>query len=66
MNKQSITISGMTCDACAKLIIRRFMKVPDVLSVRVTLDGQAHVEASREIEKEEFTRALEGLPYNII
>lgn len=66
MNKQTITLSGLTCDACIKLVIRSFMKISGVQSTRVTLDGTAHVEASRQIAKEEFMRALEGLPYNVI
>lgn len=66
MNNQTIRISGMTCDACVKLVIRRFMKIPGATSARVMLDGTAHVEASRLIGKEEFMRALEGLPYNVI
>lgn len=56
----------MTCDACVKLVIRRFMRLLGVVSARVTLDGLAHVEASRVIGKEEFIKSLEGLPYNVI
>jgi len=66
MNEQVIAISGMTCDACIKLVIRRFMKISGVISTRVTLDGAAHVEASRVIGKEELIHSLEGLPYKVI
>lgn len=66
MNKQFVHISGITCDACIKLVTRRFMKLPGVLSARVMLDGTAFVEAGREIGKEEFIQSLEGLPYNVI
>lgn len=66
MNKQSITLSGLTCDACVKLVTSRFMKITGIKATRVMLDGTAHVEASRQIDKEEFMKVLEGLPYKVL
>ena len=63
---QTITLKGLTCDACVKLIIKKFMKIPDVHSTRVTLDGIAHVEASRTIPANEYKRVLTGLPYEVV
>ena len=66
MNKQTITLTGLTCDACVKIIIRKFMKIMGVKVTRVMLDGTAHVEASRVIDKDEYVHSLEGLPYKVL
>ncbi len=63
---QIITLKGLTCDACIKLIIKKFMKIPGVISTRVTLDGVAHVEANRAIESNEYKQVLTGLPYEVV
>jgi len=63
---QTITLKGLTCDACVKLISKKFMKIPGVISTRITLDGQAYVESSRTIEAAEYKNILTGLPYYIV
>ncbi len=63
---QTITLKGLTCDACIKLIIRKFMKIPGIVSTRVTLDGLAHVETNRSIETYEYKQVLTGLPYEVV
>ncbi len=63
---QIITLKGLTCDACVKLIIKKLMRIPDVHSTRVTLDGVAHVETSRAIEANEYKQVLTGLPYEVL
>ncbi len=63
---QTITLKGLTCDACVKLITRKFMRIPGVSSTKVTLDGLAHVEANRTIEANEYKQVLTGLPYQIV
>ncbi|MEK7166635.1 MAG: heavy metal-associated domain-containing protein [Patescibacteria group bacterium] len=63
---QTITLKGLTCDACVKLIIKKFMKIPGVTSTRVTLDGLAQVEANRKVDPKEFKQVLTGLPYEIV
>lgn len=63
---QTIMLKGLMCDACVKLITRKFMKIPDVASTRVTLDGKACVETSRAIEINEYKQILTGLPYQVI
>lgn len=63
---QTITLKGLTCDACIKLIIKKFMKIPGVTTTRVMLDGLAHVEANRAIEAQEYKQILTGLPYEVV
>lgn len=63
---QTITLKGLTCDACVKLIIKKFIKIPGVHSTRVTLDGLAHVEADRAIDANEYKQILDGLPYEVV
>ena len=63
---QTITLKGLTCVACVKLIIRKFMKIPGVTTTRVTLDGLAHVETDRAIETYEYKQILSGLPYEVL
>lgn len=63
---QTITLKGLTCDACVELIIKKFMGIPGITSTRVTLDGLAHVEANRKVEVNEYKQILNGLPYEIV
>ncbi|HCS79285.1 TPA: hypothetical protein DIV55_06135 [Patescibacteria group bacterium] len=63
---QTITLKGLTCDACVKLIIKKFMKIPGVSSTRVTLEGLAHVEAERSVSESEYKQVLTGLPYEVV
>ena len=42
------------------------MRIPGVTTTRVTLDGLAHVEASRTISANEYKQALTGLPYEVV
>lgn len=63
---QTITLKGLTCDACVKLIIKKFMRIPGVTTTRVTLDGIAHVEADRTVDLNEYKQILIGLPYEVV
>lgn len=63
---QTITLKGLTCDACVKLIIKKFMRIPGVTTTRVTLDGLAHVETNRAIDTNEYKHVLTGLPYEVV
>lgn len=63
---QTITLKGLTCDACVKLIIKKFMRIPGVTTTRVTLDGLAHVEADRAVDAKEYKQVLTGLPYEVV
>lgn len=63
---QTVQIKGLTCDACVKLIIKKFMRIPGVTSTRVTLDGLAHVETNRAVDTKEYKQVLAGLPYEVV
>ena len=62
---QKIKISGLTCEACQKLITKRLTKVTGVENVTVALSGQADIVAQREITNQEIMQALEGTKYQL-
>ena len=59
MTSQTFTISGMTCEACAKLTTKRIKNINGVLDVRVDLETKtANVETERPITAQEITTAF--------
>lgn len=66
-NIQTIQIEGVTCDACTKLITKKFSKisgVTDVISVDKNGVAQVHVESK--IPKEIYEQALTGTLYFVV
>jgi copper chaperone CopZ len=64
---QTITISGMTCDACVKLITKFFSRIPGVTRViRVEKTGIAEVAVNEVLPVQAFTKALPGTQYSIV
>lgn len=61
---QTIQIEGMTCDACVKLITKKFSKIPGVTQV-ISVDkrGVAEVSVETDISKEVYENALAGTLY---
>lgn len=68
MNQKTIiSISGMTCTSCEKLISKRLQKIEDVLEVDVSSqNGVATLSATRPITQNEVTSALAGTHYKVI
>ena len=59
MTSQTFTISGMTCEACAKLTTKRIKNINGVLDARVDLETKtANVEAERPITAQEINTAF--------
>ncbi len=64
MKKQTIYIPGTHCPACKKLIERKLSAISDVDSVEVDYEsGKTMITSNRAINKEEISKALEGMPY---
>lgn len=59
-------ITGMTCDACQKVVQKKLSKVADVTAVAVDKSsGVANLSAKRNITLEEVKTALEGTHYSL-
>ena len=66
-NKIKLTIKGTHCQACKRLIERKFGAISGVVSVNVDFEtGEAEIILERDITKDEFQKALEGMEYEII
>ena len=65
--KIRLSIKGTHCPACKKLIERRFSAINGITSVDVDFEtGATEVILTRDIAKDEFQKALEGMEYQII
>ena len=64
---QTITIDGITCDACIKLITKRFSKIPGVsMVVSVEKSGVATVCVDKKLEEYVYSKALADTAYAVI
>lgn len=64
MNEQTITISGVTCGACVKLITRILSRMEGISNVvSVDQQGIAKVLVATKFTKEAYMQALAGTPY---
>lgn len=62
-----LLLSGLTCEACEKVITKRLNKIAGVSSVRVASQtGATSITASRSISKQEVTQALTGTHYQVV
>lgn len=61
----TFTISGITCEACLKLIKRRVGTISGVNDINVDLQGTTKVSADRKIDLSEITKVLEGTDYQV-
>ena len=59
------SISGITCEACVKLISRRVLTITGVKNIKVSLTGEADVFADRKINSDEIIKVLQGTDYII-
>lgn len=63
----TLQLSGLTCGACEKIIIRRLKTIEGVQDVRVfAQNGQTSVFASRSISGDEITKALRDTHYKVV
>ncbi|EKD93315.1 MAG: hypothetical protein ACD_28C00180G0004 [uncultured bacterium] len=61
----TLTLSGLHCDACIKLISKRLSKLQGVRTVQVELSGKTQIEADRVIEADEVQAALADTEYTV-
>ena len=64
MQKQTYTLSGLTCHACKKLTEKFIGKIPGVKNVDTNLEtGIVTLDAERTINSNEINSILKGTPY---
>lgn len=62
----TVTINGITCDACVKLIEKRVLRIPGVKDVIVDRDcGKTTVIADKKIAQEDIEYVLSDTEYTI-
>lgn len=65
METTSFKLSGLTCEACAKLATRYLEKIDGVGEVKVNLTGETQISADRSVEKAEVQKALADSDYKV-
>jgi copper chaperone CopZ len=66
MNTLNIKVAGMTCEACVKLVSRRFLKVPGVSDVKIDLaSGAAIVSGDANLNVAALAESLVGTEFSI-
>ncbi len=64
---QKLQISGITCDACIKLITRRFSKIVGVSQVvAVDKSGMVQIDVESALPATVYAQALSGTPYTVV
>jgi copper chaperone CopZ len=67
MTNQTFQISGLSCEACVKLVTNRFTKVPGVLEVKIDLtSGQAQVFSEAKLDPTLLAQSLSDTHYSIV
>lgn len=67
MNNIIFKITGLTCEACAKLAANRLKKVPGVQEVKIDpKSGEAEVFSIADLDLEILEESLKGTPYSIV
>lgn len=62
----SIKISGITCDACVRLIKRKVGKLTGVTDVIIkNNNGDTTIVSNKELEASDVRTVLSGLPYTV-
>ncbi len=64
MTTQTFTVSGMTCDHCAKSVTEELSELPGVSDVQVRVDT-GKVSVTGELGEEEATAAVTEAGYTI-
>jgi len=64
---QAVTIKGVTCEACVKLITKRITKLPGVQEViSQSPSGVFAIQSARPLTTPVINQALEGTDYQVI
>jgi copper chaperone CopZ len=65
MITQNIQLTGLTCEACVKMVQKRLRRLPQVQDVVVTVSGQAMIVADQEFTPDAIRQALADTPYQL-
>lgn len=65
METTNLILTGLTCNACQKLIQKRLLKLDGVSEVVVELSGQTSIKASRKVTTSEVANVLKDTKYAI-
>lgn len=67
MNTIYFKLSGLTCEACGKLISSRLKKIPGVQEVNINqATGDSEVISAEHIDLDLVEKSLAGTPYKIV
>lgn len=67
MSVTDYTVSGMTCDHCAKTVTAEIAKIPGVTNVQVHVaTGRVAVETDRQVPAEAIVGAVEEAGYEVV
>ena len=67
MHTLNLTISGITCDACVKLITKRVSRIAGVNSVAIDKStGKTSINSNTTLTPQSIQMVLEGTQYNVI
>ena len=61
-----ITLKGLHCEACQKIVRKRSMTIPGVEDVEVPLDGAVSIQGDHQFDKSEIIKVLEGTDYKVL
>ncbi len=61
-----LQLSGLTCDACMRVIEKRIKKIIDVHDVKIDLLGNTEILSDRQINPNEVIKVLEGTHYKVV
>ncbi|HBE90534.1 MAG: hypothetical protein A3E37_05675 [Candidatus Andersenbacteria bacterium RIFCSPHIGHO2_12_FULL_46_9] len=65
MITQNIQLTGLTCEACVKMVQKRLRRLPNVQDVDVKVDGQTIIVADQEFKPDVIKQALADTPYQL-
>ena len=65
MHNSQFKLTGLTCDACLRLVRKRLGKIADIQGIQVDLTGAVSIEAGRDVSRSEIETALAGTPYSL-
>lgn len=64
--EKRVTINGMKCDGCVKIVKENFEKIPGVQSATVNLEQKtAAIESAREVSTQELQHALSETKFTV-
>ena len=66
MKTTQFKLSGLSCEACTKIIKKRVGKLPDISEINVDIQGNLEIKADRDLDKKEVITALRDTDYKVL